>query len=165
MLLWAIIFIVSTTIILIFKKDKSLTVVADVSELRLGVEESYKHLWHVLKIRPIQMVCLLLLTCRVSYPLYQSKKNRNRNTAYLRLIVGRLWSCFWCGTSQTCSHWSACRSAGTLSYSAVTIPSGPTFYTQPKDDWTSINALFYGYPRVQVSFLLNLYTHFVRIVG
>lgn len=63
--LWAVVFIVTTTIILIYKKNNTLAIVADESELPLDVKESYQHLWKVLQIKPIQMVCLILVTCRV----------------------------------------------------------------------------------------------------
>ena len=65
-LFWAIIFIVSSTLIWIFKREESRDAANDSDECRLSLKESYKCSWQILKIAPVQELCIILLTFQVS---------------------------------------------------------------------------------------------------
>ena len=61
------VFLVSTTLILAFKKDNSLEVIDDENcECRLGLKESYTLMWNIIRLRPMMTLCLIFLTYYVS---------------------------------------------------------------------------------------------------
>ena len=67
MLFWATLLVISTTLIMFFKKDDSLEVIDDEDcECRLGLKESYVHLWNVSKLKPMLIFSVILLTFHVS---------------------------------------------------------------------------------------------------
>lgn len=56
----------TTTSILIFKKDDSFDIVEKKFEIKTKLVESYSLLWRILKIKPVQLAVLILITTRVS---------------------------------------------------------------------------------------------------
>lgn len=60
---WAIIFAVTTTLILLFKKEKKESL--QVTEGHMDIFESYRNLWRILKLRNVQILALFLLTVRI----------------------------------------------------------------------------------------------------
>lgn len=70
MYFWALVYLVSTTLVAIFKKDNSLTIVENEKELDMSIKQSYKLLLEILKLKPVQCMALLLLTCKVKYFCY-----------------------------------------------------------------------------------------------
>ncbi len=66
MLFWSVSFFVTTTVILFFKKDNSLSIVEDEKEIQMGMKESYSLFWGILKLKPVQRLCWALLTVRVN---------------------------------------------------------------------------------------------------
>ena len=65
MFFWSVVFIVSTTLIFKFKKDNSLDVIENHNECRLGLIDSYKRLWQIVKLGPVQRICFIMVTCLV----------------------------------------------------------------------------------------------------
>ena len=63
---WALAFFVTTTVLLICKKEDNSELRGVCDERRLGIGETYLHLWKILKIRSMQLVGLFLLTRLVS---------------------------------------------------------------------------------------------------
>lgn len=79
------VFVISTTLVFIFKKDDSLDVIEDENcECRLGPKESYGHMWNIFKLRPMVTLCFMLFTYYVS---------ENRNLFVTWIMVGA--GCFW----------------------------------------------------------------------
>ncbi|XGW12585.1 hypothetical protein V3C99_013341 [Haemonchus contortus] len=71
---WGWVFIVSTTLVLIFKKevDNSLETSSagrddDEKELDLGIVETYSVLWKILKLRPMIIMVFILLTGKIAF--------------------------------------------------------------------------------------------------
>ena len=78
---WAIVLLVSTTLIFIFKKDNSLEIIDDENrECKLGLKKSYLKLWTVFKLRPMLILNLILLTFYVS---------RNNNGCEIQQFSGK----------------------------------------------------------------------------
>jgi len=73
---------VSTTMILIFKRDNSLDQIENDSDCRLGLKESYQQLWKILKLKPIQKFSLLLITWKVSEYIYHISYNCETNSSF-----------------------------------------------------------------------------------
>lgn len=65
MYFWAIVFLVATTLVAIFKKDNSLDVVDNRDDVEFNVRQSYKLLWEILKLKPVQYTAVILLTVKV----------------------------------------------------------------------------------------------------
>lgn len=61
---WGITFILLTTLIAIFKKEKDSTL--DDDYLELNVVQSYSLLWNIFKIRNVQILAVALLTAKVN---------------------------------------------------------------------------------------------------
>ncbi|VDM56843.1 unnamed protein product [Angiostrongylus costaricensis] len=71
---WGWVFIVSTTLVLIFKKevDKSVEIssgnsIGDENELELGIVETYSVLWKILKLKPMVYMLIILLTGKIAF--------------------------------------------------------------------------------------------------
>ncbi|WKX97144.1 hypothetical protein Q1695_013086 [Nippostrongylus brasiliensis] len=71
---WGWVFIISTTLVLIFKKevDNSLESSTgngenDEKELELGIVETYSVLWKILKLKPMMYMLVILLTGKVAF--------------------------------------------------------------------------------------------------
>jgi len=113
-LFWSIVFIVSSTLIFIFKKDNSLDITEDHGESRLGLKESYIRLWQIVKIGPVQQLCFLLLTYQLSI-IFDDSYTRNLHFLYYPyflhldffIIAG------WSGTSEWSSALQANRRRST----------------------------------------------------
>lgn len=56
-------FIVSTVVLSIFKKEK----VDETGEIPEGLIETYQHVVAIFKLKPVQHLSLLLLTCRIAF--------------------------------------------------------------------------------------------------
>lgn len=56
-------FIVSTVILSIFKKEK----VDETGEVPEGLIETYQHVVAIFRLKPVQHLSLLLLTCRIAF--------------------------------------------------------------------------------------------------
>lgn len=61
---WGILFILVTTLIAIFKKEKDSSLEDD--HVRLNVIQNYSLLWDIMKLPNIQLLAIALLTSRVS---------------------------------------------------------------------------------------------------
>ena len=62
---FGIVYIISTTLIFIFKKEKSQTYEKYV-DYNLSINATFQSLLDVLKLKPIQKLIIILLTCKVS---------------------------------------------------------------------------------------------------
>lgn len=65
MFFWGITYIISTTLVAIFKKDNSLSIVENEKDLDLNIRQSYILLWEILKLKPVQKFAVILLTVKV----------------------------------------------------------------------------------------------------
>lgn len=65
MFFWGVTYIISTTLVAIFKEDTSLSIVENEKELDMNVKESYLLLWEILKLKPVQKIAVILLTAKV----------------------------------------------------------------------------------------------------
>lgn len=72
MFFWGIVFIISTTLVAIFKKDDSLKIVENEKEIDLGIKQSYQLLWEIMKLRPVQIFAVILLTVKVSISVFRA---------------------------------------------------------------------------------------------
>lgn len=70
MFFWAIMYIISTTLVAIFKKDNSLGIVENEKEIDMNVTQSYKLLWEILKLKSVRNFAIILLTVKVSSNVY-----------------------------------------------------------------------------------------------
>ncbi len=61
---FGIVYIVSTTLILIFRKEKINSHENIHSEMTIS--KTFKSLWQILKLKPIQQFIIILLTCKVN---------------------------------------------------------------------------------------------------
>jgi hypothetical protein len=76
---FGIVFILSTTFILIFKKESAIVEYDDSSD-ELSIKTTFKSLWQILKLAPIQKFLIILFTCKVeSFFL-------NNNTMFIFII-------------------------------------------------------------------------------
>jgi PAT family acetyl-CoA transporter-like MFS transporter 1 len=64
MIFFGVIFIVSTTLVLIFKKEENV-VVEDTFESHLSVKDTYKCMWRILWLAPVKKLILILMTVKV----------------------------------------------------------------------------------------------------
>lgn len=64
-LAWSIMYFTTTTLILIYKKDDSSDIIEKKFEIKTKLMESYSLLWTILKIKPVQLLMLLLITNKV----------------------------------------------------------------------------------------------------
>ncbi len=63
---FGVVYIVSTTLILFFKKEKTLTYEKYLDN-NLSIKTTFKSLLDVLKLKPIQKLIIILLTCKVCF--------------------------------------------------------------------------------------------------
>ena len=56
-------FIISTVILTIFKKEK----MVDVGDIPEGLLETYQHVVAIFRLKPVQQLSFLLLTCRIAF--------------------------------------------------------------------------------------------------
>lgn len=84
MYFWAIVYVISTTLVAIFKKDNSLSIVENEKEIDMNVKQSYQLLWEILKLEPVRQMALILLTCKVSFPKEITKSCRFLFYFYLK---------------------------------------------------------------------------------
>ncbi len=61
---FGVVYIISTTLILLFRKEKNLTYEKYLSN-NMSISATFKSLWEILKLRPIQKFIAILLTCKV----------------------------------------------------------------------------------------------------
>ncbi|KAK6058963.1 hypothetical protein COOONC_03438 [Cooperia oncophora] len=70
---WGWVFIISTTLVLIFKKEVDNSVNSsgngndDEEELELGIVETYSVLWKILKLKPMMIMLFILLTGKIAF--------------------------------------------------------------------------------------------------
>lgn len=62
---FGIVFILSTTLILILKKESN-SVEFDDSSDELSIKTTFNSLWQILKLAPIQKFLIILFTCKVN---------------------------------------------------------------------------------------------------
>ena len=63
LLFWSVVFAVSTTLVLFFKREKKES--AEVDAKHMNVISSYRSLWKILRLRNVQILALFLLTVRI----------------------------------------------------------------------------------------------------
>ena len=68
MYFWAIVFLIATTLVAIFKKDGSQPSADGRSDdIDLNVGQSYRLLLEILKLKPVQYMAMILLTVKVMH--------------------------------------------------------------------------------------------------
>jgi PAT family acetyl-CoA transporter-like MFS transporter 1 len=75
---FGIAFIVTTTLILFFKKEKKHLDHYESYEDKLTLKETYKIVWRILNLKSIKKLMFILVTCKIAFALY--------SMAYLKLI-------------------------------------------------------------------------------
>ena len=63
---WAIMFVVTTTLVLLFKREVDTDDIENNNERKLSIKETYGYLWKIIRMRPIQEIALFLFTWQVS---------------------------------------------------------------------------------------------------
>ncbi len=64
---FGVVFILSTTLILLFKKETNSNYEYDeLTESDMSIQLTFKSLWQILKLAPIQKFLIILFTCKVS---------------------------------------------------------------------------------------------------
>lgn len=64
---WGIVFLVTTTLVAFFKKEREETQEQKEEQQDYGVAESYHLLWKIMKMKPVMLLALILLTVKVSF--------------------------------------------------------------------------------------------------
>lgn len=67
MFFWGVAYIISTTLVALFKKENSLSTVENEQDIDLNIRQSYQLLWEILKLKPVQRIAVVLLTVKVSH--------------------------------------------------------------------------------------------------
>ncbi len=65
MFFWGCVYILSTTLLAIFKKDNSFKIVENEKDIDMNIRESYLLLWEMVKLKPVQQIAAILLTVKV----------------------------------------------------------------------------------------------------
>jgi hypothetical protein len=65
MLFFGIVFIATTTLVLVFKKEEK-TSLEDSGEKNLSVKETYGLMWQICWLKPIKTMILILMTVKVT---------------------------------------------------------------------------------------------------
>lgn len=72
------VFIFSTTLIFILKRERDNTDESASVNQNLSISQTFKLLWEILKLSPVQKFCLILFTCKIAFATYAAR--------YLKLI-------------------------------------------------------------------------------
>lgn len=72
------VFIFSTTLIFILKRERDNSDEAASVNQNLSISQTFKLLWEILKLSPVQKICLILFTCKIAFATYTAR--------YLKLI-------------------------------------------------------------------------------
>lgn len=71
------VFILSTTLILFLKRENDETDDGSPNQ-NLSIAQTFKLLWNILKLSPVQKFCFILFTCKIAFATYSAR--------YLKLI-------------------------------------------------------------------------------
>lgn len=65
---WGWVFLVTTTIVAVFKKEEvSGSTTSGSEEAERDLQTAYSFLWQILKLRPVQVLVLILLTAKIGF--------------------------------------------------------------------------------------------------
>lgn len=68
---WGIVFLITTTIVAIFKREKHPRE-EDHEETELNIMESYMLLWKIIKMKPVQILAVILLTVKIAFSAFDA---------------------------------------------------------------------------------------------
>ena len=111
-LIWAIVFFASTTLILIFKKEASPATanVVDYDDHGLGLKESYTRLWQIIKTAPVRKIALIFFFYEASYShhhsLYSAAYSSSESNARVYDAAGGAGTVQRRRTAKTDRRWS-----------------------------------------------------------
>lgn len=66
MYFWGIVYIIATILVALLKKETCLNLIETEEQLDINTKQSYKLLWEILRLKPVQYMAAILLTVKVN---------------------------------------------------------------------------------------------------